>query len=136
MKRIIILGTILLAVSIAAMAGDKSVKLHITGMTCDGCVSTVTKALKKVKGVSDAKVSLESESATVRVAGNAKVTTAALINAVADAGYGASESPAQNKTSLKKSDDGCGGESCGDDCNNSRKMNTPKLKSKKETKKS
>ena len=37
----------------------KSVKLRIYGMTCDDCVSTVTKSLKQQEGVIDVNVSLK-----------------------------------------------------------------------------
>lgn len=40
-------------------------KYTITGMTCNGCVNTVKKLLSKVKGVSDAQVSLAESTAEV-----------------------------------------------------------------------
>ena len=37
----------------------------VTGMTCGGCTSSVTRALKAVSGVNDVKVSLAAGEATV-----------------------------------------------------------------------
>ena len=39
--------------------------LKVTGMTCGGCTSNVTRALKAIPGVSDVKVSLSAGEATV-----------------------------------------------------------------------
>ena len=40
--------------------------LRVTGMTCVGCTTNVTHALKAVRGVDDVKVSLTAGEATVR----------------------------------------------------------------------
>jgi len=40
--------------------------LKVTGMSCGGCVSTVTRALKAVEGVADADVSLVTGDAIVQ----------------------------------------------------------------------
>jgi copper chaperone len=40
--------------------------LKVTGMTCGGCVTTVTRALKGIGGVEDVKVSLSGGDATVQ----------------------------------------------------------------------
>ena len=39
--------------------------LKVTGMTCGGCTSSVTKALKAIAGVGDVNVSLAAGEATV-----------------------------------------------------------------------
>lgn len=62
-----------------------TIELNVTGMTCDHCVHSVTNALKDVKGVEDAIVSLEQASA--RVTGDATIDINALIEAVAEEGY-------------------------------------------------
>lgn len=60
--------------------------IGIDGMTCSGCVNSVTKALKAVAGVEDVKVSLEANNATVLF--DERVTSvASLKEAVEDAGY-------------------------------------------------
>lgn len=61
----------------------RPVDLLIEGMTCASCVARVEKALKSVSGVTSAAVNLATERATV--AGTADL--AALMRAVADAGY-------------------------------------------------
>ncbi len=61
--------------------------LKITGMTCGGCVSSVTKALKAVSGVSDAKVSLSDGEATVQF-DEGMTSPDRLKSAVLQAGYG------------------------------------------------
>ncbi len=60
--------------------------LRITGMTCNGCVRHVDAALRKVPGVTAVEVSLPDRA---KVAHSA--TVAALVDAVATAGYGADE---------------------------------------------
>ncbi|MGM8932705.1 heavy metal translocating P-type ATPase [Salinicola halophyticus] len=61
-------------------------RLSISGMTCAGCVNAVQKALSNTPGVQHAQVNFASE--TAQVSGNA--STADLIAAVKNAGYGAS----------------------------------------------
>ncbi|MBI2715145.1 MAG: heavy-metal-associated domain-containing protein [Rhizobiales bacterium] len=61
--------------------------LKVTGMTCDGCTSTVTHALEKAPGVSDVKVSLSAGEATVQY--DERITSSdRLKSAVIGAGYG------------------------------------------------
>ena len=61
--------------------------LKITGMTCGGCVNSVTKALKAVAGVSDANVTLSDGKATVQF--DERMTSPdRLKTAVPQAGYG------------------------------------------------
>ena len=62
--------------------------LKVTGMTCGGCTSKVTRALKAIAGVGDVDVSLAAAQATVQY--DESVTSPAqLKSAVIDAGYGA-----------------------------------------------
>ena len=64
------------------------VDLDITGMTCSGCAASVERALENVPGVADAEVNLALERARVTWLGH-DVATAALVDAVKVAGYGA-----------------------------------------------
>ena len=59
--------------------------LKIEGMGCGGCVTTVTKALAAVPGISDVAVSLETHEA--RFALEAPATRQQAVKAVEDAGY-------------------------------------------------
>ena len=61
--------------------------LKVSGMTCGGCVSSVTRALKGVGGVSEAKVSLSAGEATVQFDGR-RTSRNQLESAVKAAGYG------------------------------------------------
>ena len=62
-------------------------QIKISGMTCGGCTSKVTRALEAVGGVGDVKVSLSSGEATVKY--DESVTSPAqLKSAVTAAGYG------------------------------------------------
>jgi Cu+-exporting ATPase len=64
-------------------------KLRIIGMSCNGCVRHVGKALRELPGVSAVEVSLAEESAEVT---HAETTTlATLVAAVESAGYTAHE---------------------------------------------
>lgn len=60
-------------------------RLNISGMKCDGCVSAVQEALRGVPGVERVDVNLAEKRASV----TGEVATEALVQAVKDAGYGA-----------------------------------------------
>ena len=60
--------------------------LQISGMTCGGCVRSVTGVLSGLDGVTSANVSLEAGTAVVQH-DEAKVSPAALATAVEDAGF-------------------------------------------------
>lgn len=60
--------------------------IGVQGMTCGGCVNSVTKALNSVAGVEDVKVSLENNQATVNY-DDSKTSVEALKEAIEDAGY-------------------------------------------------
>jgi len=65
------------------------VTIKVGGMTCSGCVSSVTRVLQAVPGVSEVEVSLES--AQARVAFDpARASRNALRSAVEGAGFDAS----------------------------------------------
>jgi copper chaperone CopZ len=60
--------------------------LKVSGMTCGGCVSKVTNALKTVSGVGDVKVSLSAGKATVQF-DERRTSPDKLKSAVTGAGY-------------------------------------------------
>lgn len=61
--------------------------MKVTGMTCGGCISNVTHALKAINGVGDVKVSLSAGEATVQF--DERLTSPdQLKSAVTGAGYG------------------------------------------------
>ena len=62
--------------------------LRITGMTCNGCVKHVDKALREVPGVTAVEVSLPA--ATAKVVHEESAQISALLAAVESAGYEAS----------------------------------------------
>jgi len=61
----------------------------VTGMHCGGCVNSVTRAISRVPGVKDVKVSLEKSAATVEYDA-AAVAPAAIVAAIVAAGFEAS----------------------------------------------
>lgn len=65
------------------------ITLNIDGMTCNGCVASVTKILQDVDGVASAEVSLADKRAEVAFDAT-KTSVDALIAAVEDGGYDAS----------------------------------------------
>lgn len=70
--------------------------LKVTGMTCGGCTSNVTQALKAVSGVSDVNVSLSAGEATVQF--DERMTSPEkLRSAVTGAGYGVDAANAAQK---------------------------------------
>ena len=64
-----------------------SVTLNVNGMSCQGCVASVTRVLKAVPGVTDVTVTLKPGTASV-VYDETRTNGAALKAAVEDAGYG------------------------------------------------
>lgn len=64
--------------------------LKVLGMTCEGCITEVTRALKATGGVGDVKVSLSSGEATVQY-DERLASPAQLQLAVTGAGYGVNE---------------------------------------------
>ena len=60
--------------------------LNVTGMTCQGCVASVTRVLKAVPGVSAVVVTLQPGTATV-VYDATRATLPVLKAAIEDAGY-------------------------------------------------
>lgn len=65
-----------------------TITLNIDGMTCGGCVKSVTKVLNDLDGVHSATVSLENKNAQVEF-DEGKIQMAQLVEAVEDAGYDA-----------------------------------------------
>lgn len=76
-----------LLLAISAFAGDITVKLKVTGMTCPSCVKNVKNAITNVKGVKEAKVYLKDGSAEVVCADSVKPSDIA--DAIKKDGYGA-----------------------------------------------
>ena len=76
--------------------------LHITGMTCDHCATSVQQALLSVGGVSGAEVSYVT--GTAQIEATSDVPTSALLDAVRARGYGAEMTGgASPKTAVKLS---------------------------------
>lgn len=80
-------------------------KLHVTGMTCGACVSTVTKGVHGLDGVFDVRVSLVTEECLVEFDGS-KVNIETIKEAVEDCGFDAEvlsvEKASQNKETFLK----------------------------------
>jgi copper chaperone len=70
----------------ASETGATHTRLAITGMTCGGCASTVTRVLQRVPGVTRAEVDLSSARAVVE----GSAPPAQLVAAAEAAGFGAS----------------------------------------------
>ena len=68
------------------MSGPETVRFPVAGMTCGSCVNRITRAVRRLDGVTGVDVDLRRETATVRRE-PALVWNAALAAAVADAGY-------------------------------------------------
>jgi len=64
----------------------ESVTLNVQGMTCGGCVASVTRVLKAVPGVTEAAVTLQPGVANVTY-DPARTQPAALRAAIEDAGF-------------------------------------------------
>ena len=64
----------------------ETVTMNVKGMTCGGCVASVTRVLKAVPGVDSVDVKLQPGQATVRYDAS-KVALPRLKAAIEDAGY-------------------------------------------------
>jgi P-type Cu+ transporter len=64
----------------------ETIRFPVAGMTCGSCVSRITRAVRKLDGVTKVHVDLRQETATVRRE-PALVSNAALVAAVEAAGY-------------------------------------------------
>jgi len=69
-----------------ASAAEKTVTLDVPGMNCNFCPITISKALKKVDGVIEAKSSFDTKTATVTF-DEEKTSVKTLTEATASAGY-------------------------------------------------
>lgn len=83
------LTTLLAAAALPTLAAQQTVTLSVPGMTCAACPITVKKALTKVEGVTQAKVSYEKREAIV-IFDDSKASVQKLIHATSNAGYPAS----------------------------------------------
>jgi copper ion binding protein len=66
----------------------ETIRFPVAGMTCGSCVNRITRAIRRLDGVTKVHVDLRRETATVRRE-PALVSNAALAAAVVDAGYDA-----------------------------------------------
>ena len=66
----------------------ETITLKIDGMTCGGCVKSVQRVLNVLAGVQQAEVSLNPAQAIITF-NSAEISTAALIEAIEDAGFDA-----------------------------------------------
>ena len=86
MRKLIALILPIALLAAPAWAAPRTVKLAVPGMTCATCPITVKKALQKVDGVIDAKVTWEPKEAMVTF-DDAKTYVRALTEATRNAGY-------------------------------------------------
>jgi Cu+-exporting ATPase len=73
------------------MATTATTELRVSGMTCNNCARHVTEAIQGVAAVQSASVRLQNAGATVRWKNTAEKNTAAVLAAIAAAGYEAKE---------------------------------------------
>jgi Cu+-exporting ATPase len=64
----------------------ETIRFPVAGMTCGSCVNRITRAIRRLDGVTKVDVDLRRETATVRRE-PALVSNAALATAVSEAGY-------------------------------------------------
>ncbi len=75
------------------MTEVETIRFPVAGMTCVSCVGRITRALRKVEGVSKVRIDLGAETATVTRA-RSVASDRALADAIAAAGYTADLSAA------------------------------------------
>ena len=87
MTRFAFAGMLLAAsLSTAALAGEKTETLNVSGWHCGGCAAKTESALRDVKGVQSASADKVTKQVTVTY-DDAKVKHADLEKAVADSGF-------------------------------------------------
>lgn len=59
--------------------------INVAGMTCGHCVNSVTEELKKISGVSEVQVELDS--GKVEITSTTEISPAAITDAITEAGY-------------------------------------------------
>jgi Cu+-exporting ATPase len=64
----------------------EAIRFPVAGMTCSSCVNRISRAVRRLAGVTKISIDLRTETATVRRE-PALVSNAALAAAIADAGY-------------------------------------------------
>jgi len=69
-----------------AKVTTRTVAVPVDGMICQVCAGSVKRALKKVDGVQDAEISLETRNAVIRY-DDRKVNADQLTQAISDAGF-------------------------------------------------
>ena len=74
------------------VAGERTIRIPVTGMTCAACQARVQRTLQRQPGVVDAGVNLMMHDATVRYSPDA-VSPEQLVAAIRDTGYGAELPP-------------------------------------------
>ena len=92
MRRTYTIAILLLTLAVPAWAAPRTVVLSVPGMDCAACPITVSKALKRVPGVSQVEVTFEKREARVTF-DDAKVTVDALLLATKNAGYPSTVKP-------------------------------------------
>ena len=92
MRRTYTIAILLLTLAVPAWAAPRTVVLSVPGMDCAACPITVSKALKRVPGVSEVEVTFEKREARVTF-DDAKVTVDALLLATKNAGYPSTVKP-------------------------------------------
>jgi Cu+-exporting ATPase len=65
---------------------SETIRFPVRGMTCSSCVARISRHVRRLDGVAGVKVDLGGETATVR-RDPARVSDAALVRAIAEAGY-------------------------------------------------
>ena len=87
----------------AAAAQNSAVtELRVGGMTCNNCARKVTEAAQKIPGVHSVAVCVAAERASVRWNSGAERNVAAILSAIAQAGFEANEISADNPADSKE----------------------------------
>ena len=90
MKQLLIGTTLLMVAPFVALAGERTVTLALEKMTCALCPITVTKAIKRVEGVTQVTVDYDTKRAIVQYDDD-KTAWQTIAEASTNAGYPASK---------------------------------------------
>lgn len=87
MKKILLIATILFAVSNISLAQIKSAKLTASGLTCSMCSKAILKSLQKVPFIQDVQANIEQSSYTITFKTGLPVFPDVIKKAVENAGF-------------------------------------------------
>lgn len=97
---VMIFALVFLLGTMIAFAETREITIKVEGMTCGGCATSLTQALKETPGVLDAKASYEKGEAWIKY-DDQRITVAKLREVINSTGFKAVEEKPTKKTAAR-----------------------------------